>query len=236
MKNWRNALMCLSSALQFDEQITEEAASIADLVPIVRARFVEAADTMFHIEVRNVRPGEPRSFWPETQREPMDEVEIILRHRPTASAISRAEEVLYGWLPEVASEADRVLLGKWSLCLAAPYKFGSFREYCSEKRLIRRTAERHILREFQRIADRTIKFAQSLQDPDWSRVSPMMPNSDTDFDIVRRPVKKHSSFDLMVKPAYDANDPEHAKLRAKLIRRLEKGNRERAKGGKPKTA
>jgi hypothetical protein len=49
-------------------------------------------------------------------------------------------------------------------------------------------------------------------------------------------VKKHSSFDLMVKPAYDANDPEHAKLRAKLIRRLEKGNRERAKGGKPKTA
>lgn len=226
--------MCLSNALRFDEDITEQAASIADLVPIVRARFVEAADTMFHIEVRNVRPGRPRSFWPEMQPEPMDEVEIILRHRPSAIAISRAEEVLYGWLPDVPKDDDRILLGKWSLSLAAPHIFGSFREYCSKKRLIRRTAERHILREFQRVAERAIKFSQSLQEPDWSRVSPMMPNSDTDFDIVRRPVERHEGFDLMVKSAYDAEDPADVRERAALIKRLEKANRRRAHGQKRK--
>jgi hypothetical protein len=228
--------MSLSSALRCEEPITEAAARVADLVPIVRARFVEAADTMFHIDLRNLRPGYPRSLWPEIQPEPMDSIEIILRHRPTAAAITRAEEVLYEWLPAVQDDQRRILLGKWSLCLAAPHVHGSFREYCARNRLVRRTAERHLFREFQRVAERGIKIAQLLQEPDWSRVSPMMPNSDTDLDIIRRATVKHDLFEIGMKPVFDATDPDHLKIRADLIKRLEKANRRRAHGKKRREA
>ena len=42
-------------ALQFDD-LSQRAAEIADLSIIVRARFVVAAVTMVHLDVRGVRP------------------------------------------------------------------------------------------------------------------------------------------------------------------------------------
>jgi hypothetical protein len=204
-------------------EISEEAAQVADVSMIVRARFVEAADTMLHIDVSGLRPAVLKGFWPEHI---LDYKEVKLRYRPTASAISRAEEVMYGWLLEyVSDEERRVLLGKWSMCLAAPHIGGSFRDFCQKTGRIRRTAERWLLGEFQSISSAVIKSDQSLHEPDWSRVSPMMPNSAIDLDKVRTPAAKHDMHWLPAdaRPFHDPDSPELAAL----IKRLTKANRKR---------
>lgn len=187
-------------------ELSEAAATVADTSLIVRARFVEAADTMAH-DVRNIRPAVLRAFWPEHI---LDYKEVRTRYRPTASAISRAEEVMYGWLLQhVTDEERRVLLGKWSMCLAAPQIAGSFRN------------------EFSSITSALLKAAQSLHEPDWSRVSPMMPSSATDLDKVETPVATSQTHwqPADAKPIHDPDSPELAKL----IKRLERANRRRQK-------
>ncbi|GAA2867311.1 hypothetical protein GGQ99_001310 [Aminobacter niigataensis] len=181
--------MSQSSALQFDYS---EKAAIADLITIVRARFIEAADTMAHMDVRNLRPAAVRSLWPAVQ------VEAIGGHhpgysingnhvpyRPSSKAISRAEEVMYGWLLDyVDGDENRILVGKWSMCLAAPRVAGSFRHFCKKSGRSRSTAERRLNDAFEHVARLILKNAQSLQAPNWSRVVPMMPNQGSDLHIV----------------------------------------------------
>jgi hypothetical protein len=210
-----------NSALRFEE-LTEIAATVADTSLIVRARFVEAADTMLHLHVKGLWPADLKAFWPEHI---LDYKEVRLRYRPSASAISRAEEVMYGWLLDIGDDDRRVLVSNWSMCLAAPHVAGSFRDFCRKTGRIRRTAERHLQNEFQRISSMIIKFSQSLQEPDWSRVSPMMPNSATDLDKVRTPVAKTETHWLPgdAKPYHDPDSPELAAL----IKRIEKANRKR---------
>jgi hypothetical protein len=66
---------------------------------------------------------------------------------------------MYGWLLEYVKDEDRrVLLGKWSMCLAAPHVAGSFRDFCKDTGRIRRTSERYLQNEFQRISSELIKF------------------------------------------------------------------------------
>jgi hypothetical protein len=210
-----------NSALRSD--LSEQAASIADASLIVRARFVEAADTLLHVDVRGLRPAALKGFWPEHI---LDYKEVKLRYRPTSAAISRAEEVMYGWLLEyVKDDERRVILGKWSMCLAAPHIGGSFRDFCQNTGRIRRTAERWLHNEFQSISSALVNFSQSLQEPDWGRVSPMMPNSSTDLDKVRTPVAKSETHWLPAdaKPYFDPENPELAAL----IKRIDKANRKR---------
>jgi hypothetical protein len=217
--------MSQSSALRF-EDLTEEAAQVADASLIVRARFVEAADTMLHIDVKGLQPARLKAFWPEIIQEYR---EIKLRYRPSSEAISRAEEVMFGWMLDlVKDDSRRILLNKWSICLAAPHIVGSFRNYCSQKRLIRRTAERHLHQEFSSIGNAILKSAQSLHEPDWSRVSPMMPNSATDLDKMRSPVVEYDLYGGM-KPNFDPANSDDAKARSDLIKRLERANRQRDK-------
>lgn len=218
-------------ALRFE--LSEDAAQIADASLIVRARFVEAADTLGNMEVMNLRPAAIRSFWPSFPAETIGGVTVgyaingnRVRHRPSASAISRAEEVMYGWMLEyVGSEERRYLLGRWSVCMAAPHISGSFRELCQKENRIRRTAERHIQSEFESISSALIKNAKSLHEPDWSRVSPMMPNSAIDLVKVRTAVPKHETHWLpaSAKPSHNPDSPELAAL----IKRLTKANRKR---------
>ena len=54
-------------ASQFDD-LSHHAAEIADLSLIVRARFIEAADTMVHLDVRGVRPDRMRTLRSEERR------------------------------------------------------------------------------------------------------------------------------------------------------------------------
>lgn len=214
-------------------ELSEASAIVADTSLIVRARFVEAADTMANMEVRNLRPATVRTFWPDVPDDTVGRVSAgyainghRLRYRPTSAAISRAEEVMYGWLLQhVGDEERRVLLGKWSMCLAAPQIAGSFRQFCQKTGRVRRTAERRLQNEFTSISSALLKSAQSLHEPDWSRVSPMMPNSSTDFDMVGTPVEKSQTHWLPAdaRPIHDPDSPEIAKL----IKRLEQGNKRR---------
>jgi hypothetical protein len=217
-------------ALRFDD-LSEEAAVVADVSMIVKARFVEAADTLRHIDVKGVRPAALKAFWPEHA---LEYNEIRVRYRPDAAAISRAEEVMYGWLLQhVRDDERRILLGKWSMCLAAPDIAGSFREFCKTTGRIRRTAERKLAGEIQHVSSQLIKNLQSLHEPDWSRVSPMMPNSTTDLHKMRIPLAKHDLYDLPAE-SRPINDPIHPD-RIALIKRLEKANRRR-RGSKSQAA
>ncbi|MDE1995165.1 MAG: hypothetical protein KGI75_21865 [Rhizobiaceae bacterium] len=218
--------MC-RNASQFDD-LSQRAAEVADLSLIIRARFVEAADTMIHLDVRATRPDQPRSLWPEVLPEATDHADGRQRYRPNAAAISRAEEVLQHWLlTYVEDEERRILLSRWSVCLAAPHIVGSFRDFCAKTGRVRRTAERRIQAGFQNIANALFPVSSFLQEPDWSRISPMMPNSAGGLDRTRAPVAKHDMHWLApdAKPVFNAASPELAAL----AERLERENRRRAK-------
>jgi hypothetical protein len=213
--------------LQFDD-LSQRAADIADLSLIVRARFVEAADTMVHLDVRGIRPDRMRTLWPEVLPEPTDHADIRIRYRPSAAAISRAEEVLQEWLRvHVRDEERRILLSRWSVCLAAPHVAGSFRDFCARTGRVRRTAERRIQGEFQSLAGALLAIAPLLQEPDWSRIAPMMPNSPGGAERVKPPASRHKTHWLPddARPVFDAASPELAEL----AKRLERENRRRAK-------
>jgi len=214
-------------ALRFDD-LSGNAAEIADLSLIIRARFIEAADTMVHLDVRGVRPDRMRTLWPEVLPEQMDHADVRMRYRPSAAAISRAEEVLQEWLRiHVRDEERRVLLSRWSVCLAAPFVAGSFRDFCARTGRVRRTAERRIQSEFQNIARTLLAVSPILQEPDWSRIAPMMPNSAGGSERVKPPTIKHEMHWLPddARPVFDAASPELAEL----AKRLEHANRRRAK-------
>jgi hypothetical protein len=176
-----------SSALQFDYA---EAAAIADLIMIVKARFIEAADTMLIWMSGTFGRPRVRSLWPASQ---VETVGIGGHHPgygingnrvpylPSSKAISRAEEVMYGcsiMLPATKAESW------WASSRCAPRIAGSFRQFCKKTGRSRSTVERRLCDAFEGVAGLALKNAQSLQGPNWSRVVPMMPNQGKDFDMV----------------------------------------------------
>lgn len=176
------------SALTF-EQLNENAALIMELSFVVRARIIEAADTMLHLNVGTIRPSVMRTFWPTYQDETIGGHSVGYgrndtrsRYVPTSKAISRAEDVLYRWMPEyVQDDERRLILSQYAMCMAAPKKVGSFRSFCEKTGRVRRTAERRLDAQIIDITAIIWKKAKSLQCPDWSRVSPMLPKSGTDL-------------------------------------------------------
>lgn len=189
--------------------LTEEAAQIADASLIVRARFVEAADTDHHVAARMLGPAEMRSFWPATTSEGGDDDELQKWHRPSRAAISRAEEVFQDWVIHLVHDLEhRKLLFAWSACLAIPRRYGSFRSFCKKSGRVRRTADRRLDTAFHIIASELRKSAKSLHEPDWLRVSPMMPNSGIDLATIREAASP-SPTAWMAAGAKPANDPEH---------------------------
>jgi hypothetical protein len=184
------------SSASWSEDLTEEAAQIADDSLIVRARFIEAADTMAYVDVRMVRPGQMRTAWPAFQAETGtvgghapgygingDRV----RYRPSSAAISRAEEVMHRWLAvHIVDDSTRIIVVNWSACLAVPHLAGSFRAFCKKRGLSRSTAERRLFAAFSNVASGLRKSALTLHEPDWPRVVPRLPFSATELDRIRK--------------------------------------------------
>lgn len=176
-------------ALTF-EQLNENAAIIMELSFVVRARIIEAADTMMHLNVGRVKPAAMKSFWPDYQDETIgghsvgyDRNGSRTRYIPSSLAISRAEEVLYHWIPEyVQDDERRLILSQYAMCMAGPKKAGSFRSFCEKTGRVRRTAERRLDAQIIDVTATIWKKAQSLQCPNWSRVSPMLPKSGIKLD------------------------------------------------------
>lgn len=173
-------------------ELSEDAALVADVMQIVRARFIEAADTSEHADVQGLRPSKVRSVWPSFPGETIGGHHVGYRSvgnrvqfRPSREAISRADEVMTVWLLDPGlTEEQRTLLVRWSRSLACPKKAGSFRSFCQKSNRSRSTAERSLFVAVQHIARRLLKSAELLQEPDWSRVMPMLPKSGIDFATV----------------------------------------------------
>lgn len=169
----------------------EYEAALADLITIIKGRFIEAADTIAHMDVGQLRPAMARSLWPMIQLEQYGVGGHApgygingnrVAYRPSSKAISRAEEVMYRWLPDyLPGEEARILVGKWSSCQASPKRAGSFRSHCKKMGLSRSTTDRRLHAAFKAVAAALLKNAQSLQGPNWSRVVPMMPNQRMDL-------------------------------------------------------
>lgn len=173
--------------MQYD--LSLHAAAVADVSIVVKARIIEAADTFAHMDVRGLRPAAVRTFWPASppSEQGYGYNETKVRYRPSAAAISRAEEVTFHWLTELVQDDERrAIVGMWSMCVAAPRFVGSFRSFCEKTGRVRRTAERRIDQQINAIAADLLKNGQSLHAPNWSRVSPMMPNQRSDFGKIAR--------------------------------------------------
>jgi hypothetical protein len=153
----------------------------------VKARFIEAAETIAHMDVGRLGPAQARTFWPAMQLSSDQEENAgtgskKLRYVPSKEAIARSEDVLLNWLvTHVADDESRLLLGKWASCQATPWIAGSFRTFCKRNGLSRSTAERRADKALKGVAAAILKSAKSLHGPNWSRVMPMMPNQRIDL-------------------------------------------------------
>jgi len=99
-----------------------DAVRFSETALIVRARIVEAAETMAHTHVAGAFPPQMRSLWPEYKDQTISSHPIgygknedRVRYHPDAKAISRAEEVFYKWFPNVPDK-HRPMLCSWAFC------------------------------------------------------------------------------------------------------------------------
>lgn len=167
----------------FYNRMSIDAVQFSEACLIVRARVVEAAETMTYTYVKGAFPARLKAFWPDC---PDDYGKEKTRsyYQPDAPAISRAEEVFYNWFP-LLDDDSRVILCTYAFRQAVPKKNGSIGNYCRKKRISRSTFDRHVTKAIQTIAGTIVKKAQLLQCPSWKRVMTIMPNSRINFDRMR---------------------------------------------------
>lgn len=166
----------------FYEYLDLDAVRFSELCLIVRARVIEAAETMTYIYVKDAYPGKLKSFWPAHQYDYCVETPRNY-YRPDASAITRAEEVFYDWFPLLPDEA-RPKLCAYAFCLAAPRKYGSIKQYCKKQNYSRSTFDRFITKVIQALAQKKCKSSKMLHLPNWKRVMTLMPNSCIKIDKI----------------------------------------------------
>jgi hypothetical protein len=178
--------------------ISEDAAVIADMMIVVKARFVEAIDTDAHVSSRLTRPPAVVSCWPATQSDGSEDDPIPNVWRPSSVAISRADEVMHGWLIDFIPDLEhRKLILAWSASMANPKRYGSFARWCKETGRVRRTADRRLLSAFSIVAALIRKNGKSLQAPDWNRVSTLAQVSGMDVGKMGNGAPK---------PSFEASD------------------------------
>ena len=107
--------------------------SIRHLEQLIVDRLIEAQVVMRHLSVRNVRPGLPSTFWPETETSILDRWEVVKeqliegirtedplrpkRSRPSAAAVSRMEET-WEWMKWIDQDKHRQTLAVILFCYA----------------------------------------------------------------------------------------------------------------------
>ena len=167
----------------FFNKMNIDAVQFSEACLIVRARVVEAAETMTYTFVKGAFPARLKAFWPDC---PDDYGKEKTRsyYQPDAPAISRAEEVFYHWFPLLDDES-RVTLCTYAFRQAVPKKYGSIGNYCRKKRISRSTFDRAVTKAIQGIATKIVNNSQLLHCPDWKRVMTIMPNSRIRIDKMR---------------------------------------------------
>ena len=166
----------------FYSDLNLDAVKFSEACLIVRARIVEAAETMTYIQVKGAYPAKLKAFWPTYQYEDNTEPPQY-RYTPDAAAISRADEVFYDWFSLVPDDA-RPKLCSYAFCQATPKKYGSIAQYCKKNRHSRSTYDRLITKVIQALAQNLCNKSQMLHHPNWKRVMTLMPNSHIKIDMM----------------------------------------------------
>ncbi|WP_370194392.1 MULTISPECIES: hypothetical protein [Aurantimonas] len=198
------------------KDISEDAALIADMMIVVKARFVEAIDTDEQVSTRLECPPAVRSLWPATQSIGSENDPVPNIWRPSALAISRSHEVMHQWLIDFVPDLEhRRLILAWSASMARPKKYGSFARWCKKSGRARSTANHRLLAAFSIVSALIRKNGKSLQAPDWSRVGQLAQNSGIDLGKVRERASE-ASFESRdgigswrAADAVPANDPDN---------------------------
>lgn len=106
---------------------------------LIKARFVEAADTERRLPAVRIAPSITSGWWPEFKysvadmngwggkrlSEHRDQFWANARLAPSAGAVSRHEEVLSWTADHIHDEARRRLVWLWAFCTAADRDFGA---------------------------------------------------------------------------------------------------------------
>lgn len=126
---------------------------------IVKARFVEAADTEWRLPLGGI--ANKGGFWPEYVHSFKDmagwgtkrlaeEREMRMRSiPPTAAAISRHTEVMEWTAERIDRKSDRVLIWAMANCLASERSFSA---WCRKRGMVRMTAYRRLERLYEAIS------------------------------------------------------------------------------------
>lgn len=206
---------------------------------IVRARFIEAADT----ERRMPNPGGAgkSGFWPEYlhsfedmagwgTRRLAEEREMRMRRvPPSAAAISRYFEVMKWTAELIGDERRRHIVWAWAHCQMAGK---SFAEKCRREGWVKMTAYRRLGGIFQTISQKLINNRVLLSNPDEKWVLPKQANtatcSYTLATIDDDTPGAHPSFQIFDgdRPGHTLTSPQAVELFEKF---LEKTNRRRRK-------
>lgn len=150
---------------------------------IVRLRFVEAADTLMHLQVGGLRPAKTGNAWLMAVDgwDGYGAEATKVRHRPDPSAISRYEEV-QAWLQMIGEDDTRTMVWARAMCEAARRSFAS---WCAENEIVRRTAYRRTDKAFQDIAATLCKRGAMLRVADEERMSQLGAVSGMDEPTLR---------------------------------------------------
>lgn len=193
---------------------------------IVRARFIEAAD----VERRMLVKGGPASggaSWPSYSYEfedmagwddqaITDNLERWQGRKVTKSPeLTRWEEVFFDWT-KIVPERHRVLVWRWSQCIASGR---SFVAWCERKGINRSTAYNRLERIWENLATQFRKEGRMLLDPDekWTgQQEPLQAPSAGKMTKVARdkdgghlPYRSERSHDTLTTPQAIAEFTEH---------------------------
>jgi hypothetical protein len=165
-----------------------------NIADIVKARFLEAANTDDRLPRARLAPGTSSGFWPEyfptredkngwgTLRLAEDREMRFRRIPPSAAAIHRHTEVM-DWVRTILTDPEhRVLVWHWAF--AGAREHWSFGRWCRNTGRVKRTALRRLERAFDLIAAefRRKGLFPTLPDAKW--VFQIEGENGTHFDIV----------------------------------------------------
>jgi hypothetical protein len=206
---------------------------------IVRARFIEAADTERRMPGGGV--SGKSGYWPQYvhsfedmngwgTRRLAEEREMQLRRTPpSAGAISRYLEALKWTAEFIGEENRRRIIWAWARCQTSDR---SFAEYCRREGLVKMTAYRRLGGVFQTISQKLINNSVLLRMPDEKWVLPNPINSGSSSHTLATHDEDapapHQTFQIFDgdRPGHTLTSPQSVELFEKF---LEKTNRRRRK-------
>lgn len=170
---------------------------------IVRFRFVEAADTLLHLQIGGLKPSRTGNAWSMAVGgwDGYGADRPRTRHRPDAAAISRFEEV-QEWLRLITLDDDRMMVWARAMCEADRRSFAG---WCEENEIVRQTAYRRTDKAYQGIALTLCNRGVFLRHPDHDRLLQIGAVRDSETATVR-PVASPRS--VMAQDARPTDDPE----------------------------